>query len=252
MNKPQFGLFCVLLAVILCLPACAGNGRPDDAVSTAVPVSETLTAVSAETEQNTEPSRDESPSAAPVGADAVELTEGVYAAEVFSYSGAYVEDGSNDPCQGVCAVRLSNRSQVHYQYLNFTLTTSGGTYSFKASTLFADADMTVLCQEKQEFTDSAILSFEIVNLAPFTQTPTVHTDTLLISYTDGFVNVKNLTDATLSDVRIYYKNTDEYGYFGGITYFVSCDDIPAGGTVQKNSPNLHRDTSKVVFANYVP
>ncbi len=55
-----------------------------------------------------------------------ELSNGVCIAEVFSYTGPYVEDGSNDPCEGICAVRLYNPTSIHYQYLRFSVETSGG------------------------------------------------------------------------------------------------------------------------------
>ena len=179
-----------------------------------------------------------------------ELADGLFVAEVFSYSGPYVEDGGNEACEGICAVRLFNASPVHYRYLRFAVQTGGGEYTFVATTLFSGAKMTVLCEDKLPFTDGEIISSRILNEVPFEQAPSVHTESLLITYTDGFINVKNLTEAPLADVYVYYKNTDDYGYLGGITYRTSFGEITAGEISQKGAANIHADSGIVVFVTY--
>lgn len=178
------------------------------------------------------------------------ITDGVYISDIFAYSGPYVEDGSNTSCTNVCAVMLRNDSGQHYQYVKFELETAGGTYTFSATTLFAGAQMTVLCENGAAFTSAEVLDLRAITVAPFTETPTVHTDTLQISYTDGFINVKNISGGTLSNVYVYYKNTDENGYLGGITYRVSFGSLNAGELKQSAASNMHRATGKVVFATY--
>ena len=184
--------------------------------------------------------------------NAYQLTDGVYITGVESYTGSYVEDGSGEKCKKICAVRLENRSDTHYQYLRFRLTTTDETYTFAATTLFAGAKMTVLCEDRLTYKNKGVLSVELLSAAPFTQTPTVHLDEMKITYTEGFINVQNLTDAPLSNVYVYYKNTDDTGFFGGITYRVSFGEIPAGGTVQAGAANMHPDACKVVFSTYDP
>ena len=178
------------------------------------------------------------------------ITDGVYISDIFGYSGLYMEDGSNTACTNVCAVLLRNDSDQHYQYVKFELETAGGTYTFAATTLFSGAQMTVLCENGAAFTGAEVLSMRVIAVAPFTETPTVHTDTLEISYTDGFINVKNISGKTLTNVYIYYKNTDANGYLGGITYRASFGDLAPGELKQSGASNMHRATGKVVFATY--
>ena len=183
--------------------------------------------------------------------DAATLADGLSIMKIFSYSGAYVEDGSNDVCEGICAVRLYNSSAEHYQYLRFSVTTADGSrYLFSASTLFANTEMTVLCEEKKPYAEGEIVSSELINLAVFQDAPTVHLETIQITYTDGFINAKNLTDTALTNVYVYYKSTDENGFFGGITYRASFGDIPAGELTQIGSGNIRAQTSKVAFVTY--
>lgn len=180
------------------------------------------------------------------------LGEDLYITAFYAYSGPYVEDGSDEACEAVAAVRVENRSAKHYQYLTFTLETAGGTCSFSVSTLFAGAVVTALDENKTAFPEGEIRSASIGTLAAFTETPSVHLETLSISYTDGFINVKNLTDAPLSNVYIYYKNLDDTGYFGGITYRASIGDLAADGLQQVPAAHITKDASRVVFATYEP
>ena len=183
-------------------------------------------------------------------ASGLKLADGLYITEVFSYTGVYVEDGSNDPCENICAVRIENDTAEHYQYLEFEVETAGGVFEFAASTLFSGARMTVLSKNKDAYTGADVRSVKLLALAPFTKTPTVHTDTLQITFTDGIINVKNLTDSLLMNVYVYFKETDDFGYFGGITYRTGFGDILAGDIVQSGASNIHKDTSRVVFADY--
>ena len=236
MKKNLICLLCLMLSLLAALSACSkGDG------GTADETDETNTGTTAPAGSGT---------LRPASEDGAGLPDGVTIEEIFSYSGAYVEDGGNAACESICAVRLYNASQVHYQYLRFSLETSGGIYTFAASTLFAGARMTVLCEEKAPFAGNEVLSAELLSSVPFRETPSVHTDTLEISYSDGFINVKNLTDAALSNVYVYFKDTDDYGYLGGITYRVSFGEIPPGEIVQSGASNMRRATCRVVFAAY--
>ncbi len=227
MKKRLFGIFCIVLSLLFCMTACADHGDSQD---------------------NSGQSKTADGSSK---TDAMTLADGLYITEIFSYSGAYVEDGSNDVCEDICAVRLLNSSAEHYQYLRFSIKTADGSeYRFAASTLFANATMTVLCEDKAPFSDGEIVSSTLDNCAVFQEAPTVHLETVEITYTDGFINAKNLTNDTLTNVYVYYKNTDDDGFFGGITYRASLGDIPAGELTQVDSGNIHARSSKVVFVTY--
>lgn len=182
--------------------------------------------------------------------DRLTLAEGVRVESLNGYSGFYVEDGSNEQCENVAAVSLVNDSDVDYQYLTFSVATPSGSCRFIASSLMAHSAMTVLAQEKAPFTESEILSVTAEQIAPFTQTPSLHPDMVELTYTDGFINVKNLTDQTLRHLFVYYKSTAGEDYFGGITYRVSVDELAPGQLMQKHAANIHKDTSKMLFVTF--
>ena len=231
MNRRSARIMCALFALAFCLSLFAGCDKN-------------------EPKQPGQTTADDSSAFVSENADPFLITEGVRVVEMFSYNGPYIEDGSNEPCENVCAVRIENTSETHYRYLRFSIVTADGAYTFSATTLFAGARMTVLCENRAAYSKSTVLSNEILSIALFDRTPTVHIDSLLITYTDGFINVKNLTDETLSGVYVYYKDTDDFGYLGGITYRTSFGDLEAGNTVQARASNIRAATGKVVFATY--
>ena len=179
-----------------------------------------------------------------------ELVPGVFVVSVFSYSGPYPEDGSGEMCERVVAVTLLNRSDVHYEYLSFTLETSGGVSTFEAATLFAGSQMVVVSKEKTPFADDTVRSHSVLKAAPFTVTPSVHTESLEITCAKGFITVRNLTKAPLANVYVYYKQKNDQGWwFGGITRRVAFGEIAPGELVQRPAKGL-TDAAQVVFSTF--
>ena len=111
--------------------------------------------------------------------------------------------------------------------------------------------MIVLAEERRSFTDSVVTSAEILTEVPFETAPSVHLDALSISYADGYINVKNLTDNKISDVFVYYKLEEDGRFLGGITYRTRFDEIQPGETAQMNAQTIRKDGSVVVFSTYV-
>ena len=221
MKKQFFSFFCIILIFLLLFSGCG--------VHESSPAETTLQ---------------------PAADGAFSLGNDIYIAEMFPYTGPYVKDGSDEACADVAAVRLENRSSQHYEYLTFSVETAGGVYDFSVSTLFAGACVTVLAQNKQEFRDEPILSAEIGALAEFMRQPSIHMETLSVSYTDGFINVKNIGEASLSNVYVYYKTLNETGYLGGITYRAAIGDLAAGAVAQMPAPHMKKEDSWIVFAAY--
>ena len=179
-----------------------------------------------------------------------QLAEGLFIEELFSYSGKYVEDGSNVICEQIAAVRIVNDTDTSYSYLRFSVNSADKKYTFTASTVLADSRMTVLNEEQQSFSDNKIVSCEIEASALFSEEPTVYPDVFSITYIDHFINITNLTDQPIRRIYVYYKNVDAFGLFGGITYRSYFDEIEAGQTLQNRVDNIFKDTSVVLFVTY--
>ena len=107
-------------------------------------------------------------------------------------------------------------------------------------------------KKKEPYTGDRIIACETVTIAPFTEPPSVYPDKFSISYLDFFLNVRNLTEEPIGNVSVYYKNTDENGFFGGITYRSFFGVVDGGQTLQNRVENLRKDSSVIVFVMYGP
>lgn len=178
---------------------------------------------------------------------AVMLTEELRIDELKSYTGKYVEDGSDASVESVAAVKLTNTGEKNYQILEFTVTTNKDTYSFKASSVHAGEVYTILEKDKKAIKDGEkIESAELTSTVDYSAEPSIPSDSLELYETHGVLNIKNVGEQDFNSVVVYFKQTDENGFFGGITYRTSFDSIKAGEVKQFNSEHF----DKVVNITY--
>ena len=179
-----------------------------------------------------------------------QLAEGVFVAELIPYTGPFVEDGSNDPCENIAAVRINNESQSSYSFIRFTVLTEEDLYSFTASSVLAGTSTVVLNTDRKPFASPDMVSCEAINVAEYSTAPSVFPDLFRITYLDHIINIKNLSDIPYRNIYVYYKNTDGDGFLGGITYRTHIDLLEGGQTVQNNVENLRQNGSVIVFVTF--
>ncbi len=182
-----------------------------------------------------------------------EVFDGVYVTELFSYSGVYPENGQKEEADRVAAARLVNLSPVDYKYMEFTLFSGDKTYTFFVSTLLAGAKMTVLEKNAAVYkTAEPVRTCKLTSIEAFEEKPSVCLDIFRIAYADGLLHVENKTKRDVKNVCVYYKNVDENGYFGGITYKVQPGDLPAGESVETvlQDGSLQKNNTRIVFVTY--
>ena len=159
--------------------------------------------------------------------------------ELISYSGKYVEDGSDEPVENLAAVRLTNSGGTDYQYLEFTVTAGETAYHFTASAVHAGDSVTVLNRDRQPYVDAAVTGCELTTQAQYMTPPSLQEALLEVYVSPGTVNIKNKTDRDLPGTfTVYYKNVDENGLLGGITYRAVISGIGAGEIRQQVSEHL--------------
>ncbi len=250
--KKNISLLLVLLFTVLSFTACKGGETPSepgaDPSSTEIPsqtapVTESVPAGFEDLIKNSTVTPD----------GAYLLTEGIYITEIFSFTGEFVEDGSFENKTGILACRILNTTSSHYQLIDFTLNIGGADYSFNCTTLFAGSELTLLERNGSAYPSDLTLSSSAVNtVAEFNETPSVHLDLFEITYTDGIINVKNITDRDYENVYVYYKPVNENGDFiGGITFRVNAGTVPAGKIVQCRAARFNQNGSKIVFVTFL-
>ena len=168
------------------------------------------------------------------------LTPDLAVSDMFAYSGKYVEDGSDEEVEGIAAVKIKNTGKTDYQYIEFTVATADGKYSFAASSVHAGTVTTVLDKSKTALGKSTkVIEGECALKGEYENAPGGYEDKFAVFLSDGTLNIKNVSGKDLpGKITVYYKNADESGYLGGITYRATINGLGADEIQQRFSEHL--------------
>lgn len=188
------------------------------------------------------------------GADApalsVDLGDGIVLTGITSVDGAFVEDGSDDKLEGILAVTVKNTAERTLQYGTLVLPGADGA-QFTVTTLAPGRTALLLETSRAKYTDGiAADGAHMTQSAFFTTEPTLNSDRIELSCTDGEIHIKNVSGERLdATVVLYYKNVRGDMFYGGITYRVSADvGIDAGKSVSVSAPHCTSGATEAVFA----
>ena len=179
--------------------------------------------------------------------------EAIEIISVEAYTGPFVEDGSDEPVENVMMITVKNNSQQTLQYAEAVLTFGSTAAQFAFSTLRPGEVMSVLEKNRLEYQGETVPdSCQFENVIYFAEEPDLCSDKIQISGLDGAFNVRNISGEDLSgNIAIYYKNKQEQGYFGGITYRVVIQGGMAKDEIRQLVVNHFKaDQSQIVFADY--
>lgn len=151
-----------------------------------------------------------------------EIHEDLKIINIGDYTGAYMEDGTNEVVSGVLMLIVQNNGEEALQYAEFTLPTDAGEAKFSVSTLPAGESAVLLEQNRMQYTGGEDVSKAVTTaVAWFDEPLSLREDLLKLQILDGAINVTNISGADITgDVVIYYKNAAADLYYGGITYRV--------------------------------
>ena len=172
--------------------------------------------------------------------------------DIGSYTGAYVEDGSDEIVSGILMLKVRNNGENTVEYAKLTMDVAGQTAEFHISTLKPGA--TIVLQEKNRMAydknaDYSAAAVVCENLALFGQPLNLYEDRISIQILDGAINVSNISQEDISGrISIYYKNTAAGVYYGGITYRVTLENGLKAGEVRQMMASHFSDTgSEILF-----
>ena len=177
----------------------------------------------------------------------------LYIKKIGSYTGAFIEDGSDVQVQEVCMIILTNKSDKDLQYANINLTIGSKEGNFKVTTLTAGASALVLETKGIPYTKDIDYSSVVLDTAVFfSDELSLCEDTLEITALDRMLNVKNLSSKDINeDIFIYYKTIDNGIYMGGITYRVRVSGgLKAGEIKQVAASHYNKIKSSILFVTY--
>ena len=181
------------------------------------------------------------------------ITENVVIDKIYSATGYFPENGTDEEIENVLAVRITNISKKSIEYSTFSLTVNDDIYKFAAATLPAEKSVYVFNTEMKHAPDeityvSGEAEFEI----SFTEEPSAMTDVFSFMVQNGNVIVKNTSSSDISsDIVVYYKSTVENDYFGGITYrFRITGGLAAGESFNAYAPHAYAHMTEIMFVQY--
>lgn len=179
------------------------------------------------------------------------LGQNLWITAIGSYTGAFVEDGSDRAVENVLAVMVTNRGQADVQYAEFVLNVAGGSAQFKLTTLTAGATVLVLESNAAAFQTADDGTVVLTTCAFFEKERSLYPEQFQLETTDGIINLTNVGEAVSGDVFVYYKAAVNGVFLGGITYRARVvGGLDAGEIRQMMSEHYSKENSKVLFLTY--
>lgn len=178
----------------------------------------------------------------------IDLGYGMTVTDIGSYTGAYVEDGSNEVVSGVLMAVVTNNGTQTVQYAQFQLTDGEKTADFSLSTLPPGESVVVLEQSRMGYA-AGLTQATVQNVAIFQAEPTLCQDKIKIQALDGALNITNISGEDIAgNVVIYYKNSSADMLYGGITYrVVISGGMKAGEIRQGTAAHFSTSGSRIMF-----
>lgn len=231
----------IILAVFMLAAAvfagCAGGDDVSDAVQ--IPPEETPVPTDAAVQSG---SAAKNGNAAEYGLEIVSIGK---------YAGLFVEDGTDETVSDVCAVTVRNSAEKTVQYAHLTLTIGAAAYQFDVTTLPPNAEIQLLELSRQPAPESADgYSADVTMYTAFEIEPGMNADALEITTQDTAITIKNITDADMGQIYVYYKVAYGELYLGGITYRVGVGSLAAGESTTCYAGHYSTDYCKLMFATY--
>lgn len=166
-----------------------------------------------------------------------------------SYSGKFVEDGSDANKDNILSIVVKNTSEKVIEYGEITMKISGKseTIKFKVTNLKPGAcDLVMESTGKVEFNpdDKYIYLSSKNNMINSMSTME---SKVSITTENKNITLENLSDENLNTVYVYYKNISEGNcYLGGITYRAKFENVEAGKSITINTIHFSSTNSEIL------
>ena len=181
----------------------------------------------------------------------ISLNNGLTVLDIGSYTGVYMEDGSDEVVSGILMMMVRNDGEETVQYARITMDVNGKTAEFTVSTLEPGATVVLLEKSKMRFDKSVKyenMQITCENLALFNTPLELHEDKLRIQILDGAINVTNISGSDISKkISIYYKNVTDGVYYGGITYRITLENGLKADEIRQMMASHFSDTGSRIM-----
>lgn len=187
---------------------------------------------------------------APIGA----ITDELELLYVGTYSGAYMEDGTDEQVEDVLALIVENQGDAMIEYAQICLMCDESPVYFSITALPATGKLLVLAQNRAAYSVGMHLDAPAcTQMAALGERAVMDFSGEFRLYpSDGVLNLQNVSqDDIPGDVSLYFKNYRNGLFWGGITYRASfADGFAADETRQSIQPHYTVDESVILYMTY--
>ena len=166
------------------------------------------------------------------------------AEKVVAYDGPYLEDGSNTEVVNVMGLLLQNTGAAGISRAQVVLQVGKVEFVFETDTIPPGAVVCVLEKSKAAFGQK-----NFTGCSGWALTEQGGWDNWNVTVEEvamGTLAIKNQTDKTLEQVRLYYKTWLAEVYVGGVTYVHEVQRVEPGQTLNISPEHYARGYSKVL------
>ena len=146
-----------------------------------------------------------------------------------SYSGIFLEDGSNRDLDAIAAIQLTNKSDKTVEYGQIILRNGDENLDFSFSSIPAGSSVVVMEKNALSFGSSKNIAY-VDSMVAYLETPSkLDGEITAVPSENNGITLTNITGKDIPCVRVFYKYVlDSTQYIGGITYTAKVLDIKAG------------------------
>lgn len=182
-----------------------------------------------------------------------DVNDSLYAFCMGTYSGAFVEDGTDEQVQDVLAIVIKNVGNEPVEYGQLTAKYRGKPVEFDFSGLPATGSVLVMEKNRTVYSGSGkITDLSCEQMAMPVDLVFDFENDFRLYPSDGVINIENISGRDFEDdVSVFYKNF-EYGLFlGGITYRARFSGgVKAEKYAQSMQSHYFTDRSAILYMSY--
>ena len=174
---------------------------------------------------------------------------GMQISKIKSYSGKFVENGSDKKVSNILALEVKNTSKKDLQYGQIKLQINNKkTATFDLTNLPAGKTVTVIESTGSiSYNSGDSYKYEEATYASVDKLP-MNENKVKVSTNGSDITVENISNKDLGTVYVYYKNTKDNSYLGGITYRAKFENVEKGKNYTASTSHFS-DSSKIVMVD---
>lgn len=167
--------------------------------------------------------------------------------KINSYSGKFVEDGSDKKVSNIISLVVKNNSRKDIQYTSIEVSINGNERAkFNITNLPSGQSATVI-ESTGKIKYKSGDRYNIVNCtySDIDKLP-MNDNKIKVSTNDSSIKIKNISNKNLGTVYVYYKNTKGNSYLGGITYRAKFENVDKGKELTGSTKHFSKNSEIVM------